>query len=477
MVTATQQIAESRSNDLLSRYDVKLVPRNEITPSPENDELYGEIVWDEQMDALMDSIRKRGLEEPIILTADGYILSGHRRFYAVSNLGPGWENVPCRYRDDVVREGNPDFHKALAEYNPQRVKTVGSLLKEALLRDASADETYHAIRERRESLIAVDVDFMRVTGEKHVRAISHKKQPFLQAVQRVIKEMSEYWPLSIRQIHYHLLNNPPLTSTPKRSSKPPEHYRYRNDHRSYKALVDLLKSARYHGHVAMSVIDDPTRPQLTHRGWNSVSEFVQREISCFLDGYHRNRQADQPRHIELFVEKNTVYGMLQRVANEFYVPLTAGRGFCSIPVWRDMANRFRSSGKSSMTLITVSDYDPEGFGLADDAVRSLRDLWDIPVDGHRICVTRDQIDELQLAEDFNPAKPESTQLERFVDRTGGTQTWELEALPPAYLIEQVRAAVEANMDMKVYNRLVEQERDDAKQLWSTKQQIAGQMQF
>ena len=68
-------------------YTVNLVPIGSIKPSPENDDIYGAIQQDEQLDALIDSIRRRGLEEPILITADGYILSGHRRYFACCHLG------------------------------------------------------------------------------------------------------------------------------------------------------------------------------------------------------------------------------------------------------------------------------------------------------------------------------------------------------------------------------------------------------
>ncbi len=479
MMTAspiTVNANDGRKPSELGKYRVTMVPICKISPSPENDDLYGEIQADEQIGSLIASIRKRGLEEPIILTADNYILSGHRRFYAVSEF-LHWKEVPCRYCSDVSRDGNDTYHADLAEYNPQRIKSVGSLLKEALLRDSSSDDTFDAIRDYEEASTCVNVDFMAVAGCKLVRDVSAKKQAFLVAVQRVIESLQKYWPLSIRQIHYNLLNDPPYISTPKRSIRASEYYRYCNDRKSYNALVGLLKSARYRGHVPMHVIDDPTRPQLTHSGWTNASEFVNQEIENFLVGYHRDRQQDQPRHIEIFCEKNTVYGMLSRVANEYYVPLTAGRGFCSVPVWRNMAARFRASGKEAMTLIVVSDHDPEGLELADDAIRSLRDLWKLPVEGHRVAVNREQIEELNLAEDCNPAKATSSQYQKFVERTGSSKTWELESLPPDYLVSQVKAAVEASMNRYILNSVVEQERDDADSLWQIKQTIAGSMQF
>ena len=124
-----------------------------------------------------------------------------------------------------------------------------------------------------------------------------------------------YWPLSIRQIHYRLLNDPPLKQTPKRSIYDAEYYRYKNDDSSYDSLVDLLTSARYHGQVLHDVHRrSDAAAEDARRMEYSVGEFVQSEIDGFLTGFHRDRQQDQPRHIEVFGEKNTLYRMLERAA-------------------------------------------------------------------------------------------------------------------------------------------------------------------
>jgi hypothetical protein len=317
-----------------------------------------------------------------------------------------------------------------------------------------------------------------VDRAKGITPISDRRQEFLAAVKKVIDDLLEFMPLSIRQIHYRLLNDPPLKQTPRRSRFGSEHYRYKNDDSSYNSLVDLLTAARYSGEISMSCIDDPTRPQKRWGGWDSVADFVQGEVDGFLTGFHRDRQQDQPRHIEVFGEKNTLYQMLQRACAEYYVPFCIGRGFCSIPVWRDMANRFRASGKERMTLIIISDYDPAGLNLADDAIRSL-ELHGVPVDGHRIAVTREQIDELGLAEDFAPLKDGLSQglRDAFAERTGGTKTWEVEALPPDYLVEQIKAAIEANMSMEVFEAVCEQEAEGCYELCRIREQIASQLDF
>ena len=459
----------------LKRYAVVEVPIEHIKPSPENDAIYGEIDDDdEKMADLVGSIRKHGLAEPLLLSADGFILSGHRRLFACRKLG--MTEIPCR-RSDITRHGSDDYHRTLAEFNPQRVKPIGAQLRESLLLDDSATDTYASIQNYHAASMEVDVEYMKVAGEKLIKDISEGRREFLAAAVKVVNDLKKYWPLSVRTIHYNLLNKPPRKFVPKKQVAE-DYRRYVNDLKSYSSLTDLLRDARYLGHIPMYAIDDPTRPQIYRPGFRNVTEFVSQQLAGFLSGYHRDRQMDQPRHIEILGEKNTLISMLKPTALEYYTPLSLARGFCSTPVFRDISKRFERSGKSEITLVIVSDYDPEGWELADDAIRTLRDLWGLPVKGHRVAVTRDQIDEMDLAEDFNPAKATSSRYKSFLKRTGGdTRTWECEALPPDFLVDQVRAAIEGNMDMPLFRAVVEQERQDAEELFRVKQEIADQMRL
>ena len=450
-------------------YAVEYVNTCDIKNSPENDDIYGKVSLDDQMRILMDSIGRRGLEEPLIVSSDGFIISGHRRFAALRMLGNS-NTVPIRRKLFSRHDHLDEWHTILAEYNPQRIKSVGSLLKESLLRHAG-DDARTLLKNRDLISTRGNAEFKDVDGIKTVRNISDKKQEFLEAVKTIVFSLREFWPLTIRQIHYNLLNNPPLISTPKRSKFDPDHYRYKNDATSYDALGSLLGPARYEGDIPMNCIDDPTRPKFTWSGFSNLNQFVDSEMDNFLCGYHVDRQLEQPRHIEVLGEKNTLMQIVKPVCEEFYVPLSLGRGYASIPLFREIAGRFKESRKNAMTLIVCSDYDPEGLDLADDAIRTLRDLWSIPVDYHRVGVNREQIDELGIAADHNPAKVTSSRFKAFVEKTGGDQTWELEALPPRYLRDKVREAIVQNLDAEIYEQTIQREEHDAEELQRIRQEI------
>ena len=72
---------------------------------------------------LLDSIRRFGVLEPLVVNWDGVILSGHRRWKAALKLG--FKSVPC-----VVEEFENE-KVAIVELNRQRIKTPRGICREA----------------------------------------------------------------------------------------------------------------------------------------------------------------------------------------------------------------------------------------------------------------------------------------------------------------------------------------------------------
>ncbi len=111
--------------------------------------------------------------------------------------------------------------------------------------------------------------------------ISEAKEPFLKACQAVIERLKDYWPLADRQIHYQLLNDPPLIHASKPES------RFRNNRASYKALIDILTRARHAGRISYDVIADSTRPVTKWDVYASVALYYRAQLGDILNGYWR----------------------------------------------------------------------------------------------------------------------------------------------------------------------------------------------
>jgi len=78
---------------------------------------------------------------------------------------------------------------------------------------ANPEEAYQGLVEHRRKQAAVTAETLDLGSYKRRAEISGAKTPFLNAIIDVLDVRREFWPLSDRQIHYALLNAPPL-STP-----------------------------------------------------------------------------------------------------------------------------------------------------------------------------------------------------------------------------------------------------------------------
>jgi hypothetical protein len=214
---------------------IRMVPLDTIKPHWLNDRIYGPVdPKDPEAQALAESIKEYGLRESLVLTSDLYLLSGHRRRVAASLAG--LQSVPCQIEDFDAHD--PRVPILLATYNRQRVKTADAILREKFVL-ANQEDAYQQLtvyRQQRANL--GDVETIDLEDERRRSKISPAKRPFLEAVLHVLKEYRRFRPLTDRQIHYALLNHPPLIH----ASKP--HSRYANNQRCYKRLCDLLTRAR-----------------------------------------------------------------------------------------------------------------------------------------------------------------------------------------------------------------------------------------
>ena len=227
-----------------------------IKPSPENDGIYGVIdpSHPELIDLVNDIIHE-GIREPIQLSSDNYIVSGHRRYAAAKEAG--LDEVPVTYLE-IYRCDNDEheWKKILRAYNRQRVKSRSVRLNEMAL-DIDPDIAHRQLLKERDERQRDAPPSIIIAGEKIRSTISDRKQEFLAAAIRVIEDLKKYWPLSVRQVHYGLLNFPPL----RNSSTGKQGARYANDPKSYKALCELLTRARLNGSITFDAITDATRPR------------------------------------------------------------------------------------------------------------------------------------------------------------------------------------------------------------------------
>ena len=100
---------------------IQKITVSELKPHPMNEVIYGS--YDSLDDDLLFSISNHGLQEPLTISKDKVVISGHRRLRIVKQLG--WDSVDCR----ISNFDNPLLSIILS--NKSRSKTSLQLLNEA----------------------------------------------------------------------------------------------------------------------------------------------------------------------------------------------------------------------------------------------------------------------------------------------------------------------------------------------------------
>lgn len=450
-----------QSADAEAAYRVTRKRLSSIRPAPENAEIYGVVdPEDAEVRKLADSIAEQGLHEPLIVTEDGYLVSGHRRYTALKLIGQ--QVAPCRVLP-VRWDSMPtdEFLKLLREHNRQRYKSVAQQVREELI-DIRPDDAYRALKTLRDKSLYGDgdnnVDALVIEGRKHRCGISGQKAEHVQHVYQVVnKDRKDYWPLSVRAVHYALLNYTFYRNVPRK-------LHYKNDDESYQATSDLITRMRLNGQLPWHAFDDGTRPLQEFRAFSDVRQYVRQEVNTLFTGYWRDLLQTQPCHVEVVCEKNTIYHMVVKKTRRYQIPTSSGRGFNSIDPWHDLYLRFKRSKKDRLVVIILSDFDPEGEMIPQVGGRTLRDDFRLPwskFDIIKAGVTEDQIENNRLPS-ANFAKESSSNYQWFLDRNDGDDSvYELEALNPAVMLADLETVIESVLDVDLFNREVEIERQES----------------
>jgi len=443
---------------------------SEIKPAPENEAVYRTISLDDPaIHELAKDIKEHGLIEPILISKDGFIISGHRRRIAAALAG--LTQVPVKIHPISRAEDPKGFIKLLVAMNSQRIKSTSDLLHETLVKIDPKAAHKQIVNQRlsKDASSGLGVSAIDPSDIGRRDQISEAKQPLLDAVLEILNAQREYWPLSVRQVHYRLLgSNAPLIHASKPDSQ------YRNDKASYRSAIDILARGRVAGLIPWGAIDDLTRPVDLDKAFSNTSHFLRKQFKNFLKGYWRDRLQSQPYHIEIVAEKLTVQTILAEVAREFTMPLSISRGMNTLAPKKSICDRYLRSQKQGLKLLVVTDLEPAGETIAEDLVKSFRrdfELHNIEVEAFKVALTIDQVEHFRLQPSME-AKESSPTYQSFVDKYGITDAYELEAMDPGDLVDTLTDAIKDVVDIDLYNQELAAEEQDSAQIIAVQQQTA-----
>lgn len=225
--------------------------------------------------------------------------------------------------------------------------------------------------------------------------------------------------LTLRQLYYQFVASDLLANTQK----------------NYNKLGSIINDGRIAGLIDWNAIEDRTRNLHKLSTWDNPAEI----IDSAARSYRTDKWSSQDHRIEVWIEKEALAGVFQRVCDELEIPFFSCRGYTSqSEMWRaaQRLKRWEQTGFKTV-ILHFGDHDPSGMDMSRDIIERLR-LFGSGVEVKRLALNWDQIQQYQPPP--NPAKMTDTRFARYVQEYG-SESWELDALDPPVLSQLVMDAV------------------------------------
>jgi len=214
-----------------------------------------------------------------------------------------------------------------------------------------------------------------------------------------------------------------------------------NKKRNYDNLGVTVSKARLAGLIDWDAIEDRTRflrGRINSYSPSSAIVGLQRE-------YTINMWENQDYHVEVWIEKDALIGVIEGVCRRNDVDYFACRGYVSQSELYEAGKRMQrkeSEGKTCV-VIHLGDHDPSGIDMTRDNGNRLDLFSESYVDVRRIALNRDQIDEYSPPP--NPTKLSDSRAEGYIAEHGYS-SWELDALEPRVMRDLLQETIDEYID-------------------------------
>jgi hypothetical protein len=256
--------------------------------------------------------------------------------------------------------------------------------------------------------------------------------------------LADGYELTVRQLYYQFVARDLIANTQKQ----------------YNRIKSVVSDARLAGMIDWDAIVDRTRNLRRLPHWSSPASVV----SSAAAGYAIEKWKRQPCRVEVWVEKEALAGVFERICDEHDVPWFACRGYVSqSEMWR-AGQRMISYNREGQRchVLHFGDHDPSGLDMTRD-IRDRFELFGARVSVDRVALNFDQVEEYDPPPNF--AKQTDARFAEY-QREYGDESWELDALEPAVLSALVERHVIELRDDEVWAEDVEEQEDGRQWLQS-----------
>lgn len=261
----------------------------------------------------------------------------------------------------------------------------------------------------------------------------------LETIELVNQIVDEYqaqgYNLTLRQVYYQMVARDYIP----------------NNDKEYKKLGDLINNGRLAGAIDWKAIEDRTRNLKSLSHWDDPRDIVR---AC-AEQFKYDKWAVQEYHVEVWVEKDALVGIVGQIANQLDISYFSCRGYVSQSEMWGAAQRlisYEEEGKTCL-LLHLGDHDPSGRDMSRDIVDRLS-LFGADVEFERLGLNYDQIELYNPPP--NPTKLTDTRSAGYVEEFGH-ECWELDALEPSVITNLIADGVFSVRDPDLWAEEVKRE--------------------
>lgn len=276
--------------------------------------------------------------------------------------------------------------------------------------------------------------------------ICYVDRNFSAASLRVIEQANEIceeyvaqgYTLTLRQLYYQFV---------ARDLSP-------NTMQDYKRIGSVINDARLAGLISWEAIEDRTRNLESLGTWDSPQQI----LDATAQQFRYDRWATQNTKVEIWVEKEALVGVIERVAFRLRLAYFACRGYASqSELWRagQRYEEYHEETGNPVVVFHLGDHDPSGIDMTrDNDARLQMFSGSANVTVHRLALNHDQVRRYRPPP--NPAKMTDSRAEGYVAKFG-KQSWELDALDPKVIDDLITKNVMEYIDEDAWEAAKERE--------------------
>ena len=168
--------------------------------------------------------------------------------------------------------------------------------------------------------------------------------------------------------------------------------------------------------------------------------------------YRRNNWQEQPTIVEVWSEKSTVQGILAPVLDELGVTFRVLKGWGSFTAVKQAAEDSNGHAGKRTVALYVGDWDPSGLYMngvdLPERLKRYGGRWKLK----RIAIVKSDTRRLPH---FDAATKAKDPRYRWFVAHHGRRCWELDAMNPNVLRDQVRKAIESYIHWPFWQRAID----------------------